>query len=228
MMSMTNGSPNFFAGDFRNAYLQPCSDNTFCCNELSDNSTSGRLNDTRCCSSSFSLGKQQIGIVVHQFEPDDSTSPTSSPTGTTTSGTVSSTPTDTGAGSAAASNLCDEQGRGPSGAVIAGLAVEGGLLLLSLAFLFAMLARYRKLKRQHGTEKAGAYHPGHQHPMQSGAYYGGAQVNGVSTPHSQQYYAPQHTGTTVPYEHVGVHNEYQNKIAEIDTAVPAHELAETS
>ncbi|KAI1854956.1 hypothetical protein JX266_001074 [Neoarthrinium moseri] len=88
-------------GRFKNAYLQPCNDTAFCCNELDDDGTSGRVNDTQCFSAAFTLGKQQI-------VPASSASNGSPP----------------------ANDICQPGASfTPSSAVIAGLTVEGAVLL---------------------------------------------------------------------------------------------------
>ncbi|KAI1878226.1 uncharacterized protein JN550_000408 [Neoarthrinium moseri] len=109
-------------GRFKNAYLQPCNDTAFCCNELDDDGTSGRVNDTQCFSAAFTLGKQQIGTVIRHLRPTATAS-------SSTSGKV--VPTSSASnGSPPANEICQPGASyTPSSGVIAGLTVEGAVLL---------------------------------------------------------------------------------------------------
>ncbi|KAK9781866.1 hypothetical protein SCAR479_01737 [Seiridium cardinale] len=213
-------------GKYTNAYLQSCNTTRFCCNELSDNGA-GRLNDTACCADNFTLGGQDIGVVIRQLQ----SSSTVSPTGTGTSSLSTSTPTGTGIGGAQATQTCAVQDSTPSGGIIAGLAVEGSLLLISLAVLGFMLAKNRRLRNQlrNSSHTPGPQqHPGNSQPALGGGYVTSTQAYGQVMP--QQYFDAQHAGGTRPSDMAGGYprpHEDPSKAAEIDGPVPAQEMAAT-
>ncbi|KAI0128918.1 hypothetical protein BJ170DRAFT_682705 [Xylariales sp. AK1849] len=126
-------------GKFSNAYLQPCNDTHFCCNELGPDGSSASLADTACCADSFLLGAQ-ISTVVRQLQGKSSAGTAS----TSTSASIAAT----GSAGAQTPDTCDAVSSTPGGGVVAGLAVEGALLLLTLIGLALMLSKNRNLKRE--------------------------------------------------------------------------------
>ncbi|KAK9416137.1 putative Mid2 domain-containing protein [Seiridium unicorne] len=204
-----------------------CTDPTFQDRSCPKFCTDARLNDTACCANNFTLGGRDIGIVIRQLQ----SSSTVSPTGTGTSSLSTSTPTGTGIGGAQATQTCAAQDSTPSGGIIAGLAVEGSLLLISLAVLGLMLAKNRSLRNQlrnSGYTPGPQQHPGNSQPALGGGYVTGTQAYGQVMP--QQYFDAQHTGSTRPSDMAGGHprpHDDPSKAAEIDGPVPAHEMAAT-